>query len=95
MSRMATSRDKLRATLSELRRELAAHEHLDKETRRLLEQTARDLHTALDDERPDQPLKAKTYAGPLQEALARFEQSSPGLYKVVMNLVNALGEMGI
>jgi hypothetical protein len=95
MSRMATSRDKLRATLSELRRELAGHETLDKETRRLLEQTARDLHSALDEERPEKPLAAKTYSGPLQQALARFEQSNPTLYKVVMNLVNALGEMGI
>jgi hypothetical protein len=92
---MTTSRDKLRATLAKLHEELATIDQLDSETRRLLEKTARDLHEALEDEDSEIPLQPAAYSGPLQQTLARFEQSNPALYKVVMNLVNALGEMGI
>lgn len=92
---MSTSREKLQATLARLHEELSGVEELDPETRRLLEKTARELQEHLEDESPSTPLRGAAYVGPLQQMLGRFEATNPALYKTVMSLVNALGEMGI
>ena len=86
--------DKLRATISELERELRGMNSLDTESRRMLEQAMQDIRDALQaKEQPaanPQPLVER-----LQEAVERFESTHPSLTAVLGRLIDGLAQMGI
>jgi len=86
--------DKLRATISELERELRGMNSLDTESRRMLEQAMQDIRDALQAE--EQPAADRQpLVGRLQEAVERFESTHPSLTAVLGRLIDGLAQMGI
>jgi len=86
--------ERLKATLTQLHEELESLDEADAETRQMLARAAEDLRVALADGHTD-TLAGGSYASGLRAAIGQFEKSNPALFKVVMNLVNTLGEMGV
>jgi len=86
--------DKLRATLEELQDELHEIETLDPQTREMLEEAKVELEHALHREETE-TLESHSLIDRLQTAGEDFSESHPGLSRVVGNLIDVLGQMGI
>lgn len=84
--------ERLKSTLTELHEQLESLKEVDPETRQMLSRTAEDLRAALADGHTDTFATSNTG---LRSVMGQFEKSNPSLFKVVMNLVNTLGEMGV
>lgn len=91
---MPERRTKLLALLAELRAELARSEDLDPTRQREIERTLSRVESTLHDE-DALDAKESPFHTPLEKAMAAVEQTHPALYKVAMNFINALSEMGI
>jgi chromosome segregation ATPase len=85
---------KLRATLDELKQELHSLDTLDHDTRNGLEDMMREIEAALHQPKGGK-LEHHTMAQRLQEAAQSFEESHPTLSRIVGNIVDGLGQMGI
>ena len=86
--------EKLRATLAELHEELHELETLDAESRQLLEDAAEELHAALDP-LDETPLEHASIADRFKRATGKFDHEHPTLSRIVGNMIDALGQMGI
>ena len=86
--------DKLRATISELERELRGIKSLDNESRRMLEQAVQDIRDTLQ-EREQPAADRQSLVERLQEAVERFESTHPSLTAVLGRLIDGLAQMGI
>jgi hypothetical protein len=86
--------DKLRTTLQELHDELRAIEALDPQTRELLEGAKTEVEHALCGDEPES-LERHSVIHRLQTAGEEFNESHPTLARIVGNLIDVLGQMGI
>jgi hypothetical protein len=86
--------DKLRAMLEELQAELHGIESLDPQTREMLEGAKDELEHALHREETD-TLESHSLIERLQTAGEDFNESHPALSRIVGNLIDVLGQMGI
>ena len=86
--------DKLRATLEELQDELQAIETLDPQTRELLEGAKVEVEHALHRDQAES-LEKHSVIDRLQTAGEDFNESHPTLSRIVGNLIDVLGQMGI
>jgi hypothetical protein len=107
---MSGGQQKLRATVRELERELAAAHHLDDESRALLSQAASEIHDVLA-KREESPTAGGAAEGGaaeggaaegggslvdrMNEAARRFEASHPLLSGILEQIAESLGQMGI
>ncbi|MGY8769311.1 MAG: DUF4404 family protein [Pirellulales bacterium] len=91
---MTENKEKLRSTLEELRNELQSIKQLDDSTRELLESTAEQLHDALHQEN-QQMLEHPSLTENLSKATDEFEESHPGLTRIIGNIVDILGNSGL
>ncbi len=86
--------DRLKSTVAELEDELRSLEHVDNETRAVLEQAVLDilaaLHAAAPGERAPQSLLDR-----LHDAAEEFEESHPTVTGILGRLIDGLGRMGI
>jgi len=86
--------EKLRATISELERELRGVRSLDAESRLVLEQAVQDLRTAL--QKVDRSAaERQSLVERLQESVERFESTHPSLTAILGRLIDGLAQMGI
>lgn len=86
--------DKLRATLEELQEELHAIDTLDPQTRELLEGAKAEVESALHREETES-LESHSVIDRLKTAGEDFSDSHPALSRIVGNLIDVLGQMGI
>ena len=86
--------EKLRATLAELHEELHELDSLDADSRQLLEEAAEELHAALDPHDATL-LEHASIAERFKRATEKFDREHPTLSRIVGNMVDALGQMGI
>ena len=86
--------DNLRSTLEELQEELHAIEELDPETRELLAGAKTELDAALERDDPESNEK-ESLVERLENVGHEFDQSHPTLSRIVGNLIDVLGQMGI
>jgi hypothetical protein len=93
---MPTDRDKLAATLNDLRAELADVDELDPQERDRLRATLAEIQAALEKKRA--PAAASSGSSGvidrLSEAALRLEESHPALSSAIGNLAGILGQMG-
>lgn len=98
---MADDRQELRATLTELHRQLEAAENLDPESETLLRQVMADIEQALSQRASAveaAPAKASTrrsLARRLADATRGFEATHPTLSAAIGGVVDALAQIGI
>jgi hypothetical protein len=85
---------KLRATLEELQEELHSIESLDPQTRELLEGAKIEVERALHRDETES-LERHSVIDRLQTAGENFDESHPALSRIVGNLIDVLGQMGI
>jgi hypothetical protein len=85
---------KLKTTLEELQEELHAIDHLDPQTRQLLEEAKAEVDDALHRDDPES-IENESIIGRLEEVGRDFDQSHPTLSRIVGNLIDVLGQMGI
>ncbi|MCC5871120.1 MAG: DUF4404 family protein [Gammaproteobacteria bacterium] len=83
---------KLRESLESIRRELDEPGAVDDANRALLEQVAADIERVLDEEDETTP---DTVRGKMEKAAVDFEAEHPRLARVMNEIVDALGRMGI
>lgn len=83
---------RLRESLESIRRELDAAGAMDDADRALLEQVAADIERVLDEDDETTP---DTVRGRMEKAAVDFEASHPRLARVMNEIVDALGRMGI
>lgn len=86
--------EKLRTTLEELQEELHAVEQLDPQTRELLVEAQTEMGRALHRDDPES-LEKHSLIDRLERAGRDFDQSHPTLSRIVGNLIDVLGQMGI
>ena len=86
--------DKLRETLSKLEEELHSLKSLDPEARKLLEGAAAELQTALGKE-DAKDLEPHSLIEQLTESAKQFEDSHPTLFRILGNIIDGLGQLGI
>jgi hypothetical protein len=86
--------DNLRSTLEELQEELHAIEHLDPQTREMLAGTKVELEAALERDDPES-IEKESMVERLEDVGRDFDQSHPTLSRIVGNLIDVLGQMGI
>jgi len=86
--------DQLRATLEELQDELHAIESLDPQTRELLEGAKVEVELALHRDEAES-LENHSVIDRLQTVGEDFNESHPALSRIVGNLIDVLGQMGI
>ncbi len=86
--------EKLRETLAELHEELHGIDSLDADSRQLLEDAAEQLHAALDPH-DETPLEHESIADRFKRATEQFDREHPTLSRIVGNMIDALGQMGI
>ncbi len=86
--------DKLRSTLDELQEELHAIEQLDPQTRKLLAEAKSELDAALQRDDPES-IEKESLVERLEGVGRDFDQSHPTLSRIVGNLIDVLGQMGI
>ena len=91
---MSEQIDNLRATLEELQEELRSVESLDPETRKVIEEAVDKIESALHDEDVE-AMEHQSLIEQFREATEEFEKSHPGLTRIVGNLMDGLGQMGI
>lgn len=105
---MPERRRKIASLVAELKEELAASE-VDAFHRSEIERTLAAIEESLAEEAPaaespaaeapaaESPAEPQSspFRTPLEKAMAALERSNPALYKVALNLVNALSEIGI
>jgi len=91
---MSEHSDKLRVTLGELQDELHAIDSLDPQTRKLLQEAKDEMEAALHKDDPDS-LHHHSMIDRLNEAGRDFNESHPALSRIVGNLIDVLGQMGI
>lgn len=83
---------RLHESLQSIRRELDAAGGMDDADRTLLEQVAADIERVLDDDDETTP---DTVRGKMEKAAVDFEARHPRLARVMNEIVDALGRMGI
>jgi len=86
--------ERLHETLAELRGELRELDSLDEPTRQLLEGAADELHKALDPH-DETELEHQSLSERFRQSTERFEESHPTLARIVGNMIDALGQIGI
>ena len=91
---MNTHIDKHRSTLEELHNELHSVEQLDPQTRELLVEAKSEMDRALHRDDPES-LESSSLIERLERAGHDFDQSHPSLSRIVGNLIDVLGQMGI
>lgn len=84
-------KERLRATLSELRRELTTGPVVDDEARGLLQEVAADIDGLLH----ANELPAASHVGTLTELARRFERDHPRLASAIQQLADALSRVGL
>ena len=84
-------RERLRKTLSELRRELHQTDAADPDARERVREAAEELDAWL--EGADAPEESLTER--LNEAVAQFESEHPNLASTVRRVIDALADLGI
>jgi hypothetical protein len=98
---VATSREKLAATLAELQAELAEAGELDAITRQRLQSTLAEIRTALsqpagaDASLSAEENAARSLAERLNDATRGLESSHPELSTTLGGVIHALAQMGI
>lgn len=85
--------EKLRATVTELEKELASLSELDAPTRVLLEEAVSELQTTLAKQPTE--IEPQSLTDQLTEAAKAFESSHPTLFGIVHRTIDALAQMGI
>ncbi|HUE16177.1 MAG TPA: DUF4404 family protein [Planctomycetaceae bacterium] len=86
--------EKLRAAIIELERQLGASGTLDDESREALQESLRQVRSALqEDQQTD--AERQSLIKRLRVAVEKFEGSHPTLTGTLMRLIDGLGEMGI
>lgn len=83
---------KLRESLEAIRRELDAAGAMDEADRTLLEQVAADIERVLDEDDETTP---DTVRGKMEKAAVDFEAEHPRLARVMNEIADTLGRMGI
>lgn len=83
---------KLHESLESIRRELDAAGTMEDADRALLEQVAADIERVLDENDETTP---DTVTGKIEKAAVDFEAEHPRLARVMNEIVDALGRMGI
>lgn len=83
---------KLRESLESIHRELADPKAVDEVNRTLLEQVAADIERVLDEEDATTP---DTVRGRIEKAAIDFEAEHPRLARVMNEIADTLGRMGI
>ena len=83
---------RLRESLESIRRELDNAGAMDDTDRALLEQVAADIERVLDEDDETTP---DTVRGRMEKAAVDFEAKHPRLARVMNEIVDALGRMGI
>ncbi len=91
---MSENVQRLRSTLQELHDELDAIDALDPQVRKLLEDAKDEMEAALMREEPES-LEHQTLVEQLDGIGRQFDESHPALAKIVGNLIDVLGQMGI
>jgi DnaJ-domain-containing protein 1 len=86
--------EQLQSKLVALRERLDAAEHLDDESRRMLDEVAAEIQSALNDESPDR-LASEPFVDRLMTAARDFEAQHPAFSRVLESIVDVLGQMGI
>jgi hypothetical protein len=84
----------LKNTLDELQEELHAIEHLDPQTRTLLEEAKAEVDSALQRDDPES-IRKESLVEQLEKVGQDFNKSHPTLSRIVGNLIDVLGQMGI
>lgn len=90
--------DKLRRTLDKLQEELRNVESLDPESRSLLENAMGEMDTALHrglQHGEESAEERQTLADQFREVGQQFDESHPTISRIVGNLIDVLGQMGI
>ena len=82
-------RDRLNALLGELQRELASADHLDPDSRQLVEQVLADV------DRLDDGGVEGTLAGNVQDLILKVESEHPRLALMLGQVADALARLGI
>jgi len=83
---------KLRESLESIQRELDAAGAMNEADRTLLEQVAADIERVLDEDDETTP---DTVRGKMEKAAVDFEAEHPRLARVMNEIVDTLGRMGI
>ena len=97
---MSDLRDKLRATIDELHRELDAMDSVDDEVQGLLETAVKDIHQVLErheagDADGSTAEQQTSIVGQLSEAARHYEGRHPTLSGILGSMIDALSNMGI
>ncbi len=92
---MSDEQDRLRSALQAIHEELHAAPSLDADTRQLLASVLQDIHATLRSPGSSSPLEPQPHIAQLKQVLERFEDSHPTLTRLVSNMVDALGQIGI
>lgn len=86
--------DRLKSTVAELEDELRSLEHVDNETRAVLEQAVLDILAALQAAAPGERAP-QSLLDRLHDAAEKFEESHPTVTGILGRLIDGLGRMGI
>jgi len=91
---MSADRERLIATLNELREQLGGVDELDPDVRQRLEQTLHDVEGLLE-KNPPRKVAQPSIAERLSDAARHFEESHPTLSGTLGSVIDTLGRMGI
>ncbi|MGE5191540.1 MAG: DUF4404 family protein [Deltaproteobacteria bacterium] len=86
--------EKLRATVSELERELHGLTAVDDEARQVLQEAVREIRAALHEEDRSEA-RRRSLIQRLQESVGKFEATHPDLTNILSRLIDGLAQMGI
>jgi len=92
---MSDPTEHLRATLQELHQELESISTVDDQTRQMLRQAADEIRRSLDTEGEAPPLPDPSMGEQLAESARAFQSSHPTLARLIGNVLDALGQIGI
>ena len=91
---MSADRQKLIATLNDLREQLSRVDELDADVRERLEETLHDVEDLLEKE-PPRKVAHLSIGERLSDAARHFEETHPTLSGTLGSVIDTLGRMGI
>jgi hypothetical protein len=91
---MTDDLERLRSTLSELKKELDSLGPINDETRQSLEEVVQDIHSSLHAS-AGTDIEQQSLIERLKEAAQGFEGSHPTLAGIIARMIDGLGQIGI
>jgi hypothetical protein len=92
---MSELKERLQATVRDLEQELAQSGPLDRESRDLLEQAAREIRSKLDATQTEGENPAESLVERVNTAARRFESTHPTLSGILERIADGLAQLGI